>query len=322
MRRITTRLAPCRIIYCASYREVFNPRRQHFRLQKQHPALILAQKKKGWLQASPYGLGGTHNYYFSHILNCIYDCSYCFLQGMYSSAHLVLFINYEDFFSAIAAKSAELAQKDVYFFSGYDGDSLAYEPVSRFVKNVLPFFAQHPRAILELRTKSVQIAELLRYPPIPNCVVAFSLSPPSVVARYEHKTPSLVKRLNAMTQLARHGWQLGIRLDPLIWEEGWQDRDSSFIEDIAAAVPDHSLHSITLGALRFPRSHYDKMVRLYPTHSFLVKNIIVADNKAEIKQEIAAAMIEYYQTRLMRHYAAEKFVSMMKQSAQEQPAII
>lgn len=34
-----------------------------------------------------YGLGGDKNFYFSHMLNCIYDCRYCFLQGMFRSAH-------------------------------------------------------------------------------------------------------------------------------------------------------------------------------------------------------------------------------------------
>ena len=28
-----------------------------------------------------YGIGGDENYYFSHMLNCLYDCRYCFLQG-------------------------------------------------------------------------------------------------------------------------------------------------------------------------------------------------------------------------------------------------
>ena len=31
------------------------------------------------------------------MLNCLYDCRYCFLQGMYRSANYVLYVNYEDF---------------------------------------------------------------------------------------------------------------------------------------------------------------------------------------------------------------------------------
>ena len=39
-----------------------------------------------------FTIGFKKNYYFSHMLNCIYDCKYCFLQGMYNSANYVLFI--------------------------------------------------------------------------------------------------------------------------------------------------------------------------------------------------------------------------------------
>ena len=35
------------------------------------------------------------------MLNCVYDCSYCFLQGMFNSANYLVFVNYEDYFKEI-----------------------------------------------------------------------------------------------------------------------------------------------------------------------------------------------------------------------------
>ena len=35
------------------------------------------------------------------MFNCIYDCDYCYLQGMYPSANIVVFVNHEDFFDAV-----------------------------------------------------------------------------------------------------------------------------------------------------------------------------------------------------------------------------
>ncbi|SVD49612.1 uncharacterized protein METZ01_LOCUS402466, partial [marine metagenome] len=61
-----------------------------------------------------YGIGGKNNYYFSHMLNCIYDCRYCFLQGMYRSAHYVLFVNYDEFFGAMDAKLMAHDGEDVW----------------------------------------------------------------------------------------------------------------------------------------------------------------------------------------------------------------
>ncbi|GIT63906.1 MAG: hypothetical protein Ct9H300mP22_3060 [Gammaproteobacteria bacterium] len=75
--------------------------------------------------ASPEGYGFEEgaSYYFSHMLNCVYDCRYCFLQGMYRSANYVLFINYEDFEAEIES-SIKSASAPAVFFSGYDCDSL------------------------------------------------------------------------------------------------------------------------------------------------------------------------------------------------------
>src|ERR1700734_1289578 len=109
------------IIECDHYGQVFNRKSQNFRIQKQQTALILAEKTGRLVIPTPpgFGIGGKNNYYFSHMLNCLYDCRYCFLQGLYSSAHYVLFVNYEDFMDDIKALSQSSSQP-LYFFSGYD----------------------------------------------------------------------------------------------------------------------------------------------------------------------------------------------------------
>src|SRR5690242_7321922 len=106
--RILQKIKPTHVIEYNHYKEVFNPKSQNFRIQKQEPALILAEKKGARVFQSPpgFGIGGQLNYYFSHMLNCLYDCRYCFLQGMYSSANYVVFVNFEDFMQDIQQLSA------------------------------------------------------------------------------------------------------------------------------------------------------------------------------------------------------------------------
>lgn len=166
-RRILARFPQVRRIDCERYTEVFNRNAQNFRLQKIKPSLILASKHGQTVLPTPlgYGIGGQYNYYFSHMLNCVYDCRYCFLQGMYRSGHYVVFVNYEDFYQGIDTVMAQHPNQPVWFFSGYDCDSLALEPLSNFVGETLDFFRQRPQAQLELRTKSTQIRTLLKHPP-------------------------------------------------------------------------------------------------------------------------------------------------------------
>jgi len=120
---IIDRYPMARQILIDRYSDVFNAPGQNFRVQKSNPALILANKHGNRVIATPpgYHIGGENNYYFSHMLNCIYDCRYCFLQGMYRSANYVLFVNYDDFFEDIRT-TTEGNTSPSWFFSGYDCD--------------------------------------------------------------------------------------------------------------------------------------------------------------------------------------------------------
>ena len=116
--KLLDRFPNASLIPCSHYKEVFNPSGQNFRLQKKKPALILAKNSGKLVHSVPptYGIGGTRNFYFSHMLNCLYDCRYCFLQGMYPSAHYLLFVNYEDFFDEIKRTHEEDPLNPVGFF--------------------------------------------------------------------------------------------------------------------------------------------------------------------------------------------------------------
>jgi len=141
--RIIARVSGTPVIVIDRYGEVFNRAGQNFRIQKRAPALILAKKHGKTVLPAPegYGFEQGRGFYFSHMLNCLYDCRYCFLQGMYRSAHYVLFVNYEDFMAGIDAETLKHDEGTV-FYSGYDCDSLAMEPISAFCERFIPFFCQ------------------------------------------------------------------------------------------------------------------------------------------------------------------------------------
>ncbi len=293
--RILTQLGNnYQIIECDHYKEVFNPKAQNFRIQKQYPALILAQKHGKKVLPTPpgFGIGGQNNYYFSHMLNCLYDCRYCFLQGMYSSANYVIFVNYEDFMEEIKLINAS-SDTPAYFFSGYDCDSLAYEPVTHFIKEFLPFFRTLDHAILELRTKSTNIKELLRTEPHKQCVVAFSFTPDEISREVENKVPSVEKRLQAMNQVAKQGWPIGLRLDPLIHHPEFKTVYQKLITSIFENIQPENLHSVSIGPLRFPDKMYQKIVKLYPQDKLLAHPLSRRDNIFSYREELEQTMKDW-----------------------------
>lgn len=289
------------------YGEVFNRNAQSFRLQKRRPALILARKYDHLILEAPegYGIGGRRNFYFSHMLNCVYDCRYCFLQGMYRSAHYLLFLNYEDFQVALDARLRETPDEDVYFFSGYDCDSLALESITGFVRGFLPFFATRPRAWLELRTKSTRVDELLSREPLPNVVVAFSFTPSPVSAALERGVPPLELRLRTLSELAARGWRLGLRFDPLVYTERYRDSYRDLLDTVLGRLPTDSLHSVSLGAFRMPRDFFQRIVKMYPEEPLFAGPLEEGSDglvsyRTEIETSLRAFFTKELQERLPR----------------------
>lgn len=290
-------------IPCTHYGEVFNPKNQNFRLQKRRPALILARKHEQRVLPAPagYGIGGRNNYYFSHMLNCLYDCRYCFLQGMYRSAHHVLFVNYEDFEADMADVLDQHAGEPVWFFSGYDCDSLALEPVSGFAAHFLPFFERHPDAFLELRTKSTQVRSLLDRAPLPNVVAAFSFTPEAAAEQWEHRTPNIDRRLQAAARLQQAGWPIGLRFDPLLQMPGFEAHHEALFRQVFAVLDPARIHSVSTGAFRMPRPFMKNIQRLYPDESLFA--VALEDDRGMVShpRERERAMQDFCLARLAEY---------------------
>ncbi len=286
------------------YPEVFNRHRQNFRLQKRRPALILAEKRQGLVHETPpgYGLGQPQNYYFSHMLNCAYDCRYCFLQGMYRSAAYVVFVNFEEFFGELEKIDK---REEAMFFSGYDCDSLAFEAVTGFARDLLPWFRSLERSWLELRTKSVKISELLATEVHPRVVVAYSLSPSAVAEAVEHQAPPVAARLQAIRQLASRGWLVGLRLDPILASPEVEKQYRKLIDDFFAAVPTERVHSVTLGAMRFPQAMYKRIEQLYPDEP-LFYPVTSRESIAAYPAELEESLIDRVEALVSDRLPAEK----------------
>lgn len=295
-------------IPCGHYKEIFNPNGQNFRLQKKKPALILAQNRGKLVHSVPstYGIGGKRNFYFSHMLNCLYDCRYCFLQGMYPSAHYLLFINFEDFFREIGVVTDQNPNDGSWFFSGYDCDSLALENLTGFVASALPFFANRSNAFLELRTKSINLKTLAKTEPLPNVVTAFSFTPAEISESLEKGVPSVHARIRAMNKLAQQGWLIGLRLDPILDCQDFDKRYGKLIDDLFSKLPENAVHSVSLGPFRLPDPFFKRMERLYPEEALFAGDFEKRGRSVSYGKEVERERIGICRDLVLRHMPKEK----------------
>lgn len=302
--QICKKFSGAAVIDCDHYSEVFNRKAQNFRLQKKLPGLILAKKNKNLVMPAPseYSIGGDLNYYFSHMLNCIYDCRYCFLQGMFQSANYVLFVNYENYFEQIKTICKSQADNSCHFFSGYDCDSLAMEPVTGFMQYLLPKISDISNLLLELRTKSTQIRTLLNMPPIKNCVIAYSLLPDRLAKALDHKAPDISSRLTAARKLQNHGWNIGLRFDPLIFDDDLEETYKTFFSDIASKLDVEKIHSVSIGSFRLPADYFNKLSSYYPEDRLISSPFERSGKSVSYKKEVKKRLLSFCYKEICSYY--------------------
>ena len=152
----------------------------------------------------------------------------------------------------------------------------------------------------------MQIRGLLGREPLPQTIVAFSLTPECVSRTWEHKTPPLSRRLEAMRALADHGWRIGLRLDPLIYHEGFESSYSELFRECFRALPVESIHSVTLGSLRFPREMFSTIRRLYPDSALLAGPLESQGSLVSYADEIEESLFDHCRRELSQWIDGER----------------
>lgn len=118
------------IILIDHYKDVFCRSKQDISLQKNYQDLILAERQNDFIYkgASVCQDFDNENFYYSScVMNCVCNCEYCYLKGMYPSGHLVVFVNIEDYFRY-------LDDKEIYLCVSYDTDLFPLEDTLGYVK--------------------------------------------------------------------------------------------------------------------------------------------------------------------------------------------
>jgi spore photoproduct lyase len=241
------------------YKEIFCRSHQNYCLQKQSPKLILAKKQNSLMyEGAPVcqDFGNKHFYYTSQVMNCIYDCEYCYLQGMYPSGNIVVFVNLEDIFYEIEQL---LMKHPVYLCISYDTDLLALEHILGYVKSWFSFASKHPDLTLELRTKSANWTALSSFVPCDNIILAWTLSPENIVKRLEHHTPTLRQRLSCIQKSIDFGFPVRLCFDPIIDTKDFRTSYEEFIRIVFEALPKDKIKDASIGVFRVSQDYLKQM---------------------------------------------------------------
>lgn len=257
------------VILIDDYKAVFNRHKQSVAVQKQCQSLILAKKKSDFIYpASPVcqSFDERYFYYASSVMNCIYDCEYCFLKGMYPSGNLVVFVNLEDFFEEILKI---LNQHPLYLCVSYDADLLALESILNYGQQWAEFAEQQENLTIEIRTKGTSLPLWEIFKNHPRIILAITISPSYVIDHYEVKTPSFKQRLETMQTLLNRGYSIRLCLDPLLVFPNWKVVYKDFLYQLRDTLDFSRIRDISVGSFRISKVYLKFMRKQYPDSALI-----------------------------------------------------
>lgn len=228
-------------------------------------SMIIAWVNNAILEA-PFWYGHPgKGYFLKNSLNCVYDCKYCYLKGAFKNDMPVFFVNYED----MKKQVLEIVQKRegsevIRFYTSDYSDNLATDTLTNFTSEFFPFFDTLENVKMEIRTKSTNIANILKLKPSKNIEIAFSLNPEEIISKYELKTPGLDARIAAINTLIENGWQVGVRFLPLLETNNYQEIYEKFLKYVVSKIGFHRVYSVFIGGLLYTKEDYNKILKKEP----------------------------------------------------------
>jgi spore photoproduct lyase len=256
--------------------------------------LYVARHKGEFLKKCPGSAGQVCCNYFvvNFASNCPMDCSYCYLQEYLSeNPTLKVFSNIGD----LLREADDLLGKHPGVFfrigTGEITDSLVLDRHIGFSREVIPFFAEQPNVLLELKTKSDCVDGLLNLDPKDRVVVAWSLNPQRVIDSDEDGTASLEERLVAARRCQNAGYRLGFHFDPMIEYGGWEKDYAEMLDETFAAVDWRRIAWLSMGVLRMTQDLKRTMRERFPSSRLVTgEQVLCPDGKLRYFQPLRVAM--------------------------------
>ncbi|NIP37701.1 MAG: hypothetical protein GWO07_01315 [Candidatus Dadabacteria bacterium] len=274
-KKILGRLNPIDTEFVEDYKKIGFDKKFTKRANEDKDCLALGQKKGEVLKS--IGRMGDGQYYLFHEMDCRYDCEYCYLQYYFQTKVPVIFVNRNEVLDRM--KEAMQLHPKTYFHAGEICDSLAFDDLTDFSLDLADLAKDNQNCTIEFRTKSTNIENLLSInnPPA-NIIPSWTMSPQIVSETFEHKTPKFSERLTAAKACQDKGYTVGIRIDPIIIYDDWENGYSEMVSQIMTTLNPKQIDYISLGSIKLHKLLTDVIRKRFPRSKLLLGEIFPGED--------------------------------------------
>ena len=137
-----------------------------------------------------------------------------------------------------------------------------------------------------------------------------SFTTDEAAGQWEHKVPSIKKRLEALHKLQLAGWKVAIRFEPLILgAEGLAPYEALFAQ-IFSKIDVQRLHSVSSGLFRMPVDFHKRIVRLYPDEELFARPTQTTEGMIGLKSTEENTHLVAIEELLLKYVSSERILSL------------
>ncbi len=205
------------------------------------------------------------HYQLPLVTGCMGNCEYCYLQTRFSKQPFTkIYVNIDKILDKAQWYIEE--REGITIFEGAAvSDPIPVEEYTQALAKSIEFFAANERARFTFVTKYDDVDSLLKLSHNRHTRIRFSLNLPSIIKKYEHRTPSLAKRIAAAQKLLKHDYPLGFIIAPIILKHGWQKNYGALLDQLAENFKESSSQIVLeIISHRFTLKAKDIILALHP----------------------------------------------------------
>ena len=196
------------------------------KLHSERGVLLLRDRKSPFIEQFKHPIGRCAKFYkLTAYNNCNFWCEYCYLYLTFRTQPISThFMNYDQMYDEIMKFDRSRVPKSFKLLNlGELGDPLAVDYITGFAKQIIPFMPEHaPGTRLLFLTKSDCVDEILELDHGGQSIISFSLNTETVFQQLEHRTASPESRLAAAAKVQKAGYEVRLRIDPVIFYSTWE----------------------------------------------------------------------------------------------------
>jgi spore photoproduct lyase len=242
--------------------------------------------------------------------NCPVDCSYCILQAYFNQPFIRIFVNTEEIFLKLKKFIETHPEEIIRLGTGEYTDSLALDQLTGFSDLLLQELSSYPHVLVELKTKTSGIHNLIKSPPIKNIIVSWSLNALEIIRKEDRGSASLQERLEAAVVCQEKGYNLGFHFDPIFFFNGWEEAYEQTVRLLFSKIRPEKIVWISMGCFRYMPALKSIIQQRNPKAGYIYQEFIPALDKK----------MRYPQSKRVEIY--KKLLSWIKNYGKEVPVYL